>query len=91
MRIKFGVTSSNNRKINLYRKHREIKLQALTKMVATYLCKDIQSYNMQYHVCHGEGNSLLGRFLLYVTGPAKIGNVGKNTPQHVTSHISVLE
>ena len=65
MRIKFGVTSSNNRKINLYRKHRENKLQALTKMVATYACKDIQSYNLHYHVCHEEGNSLLGRFLLY--------------------------
>ena len=34
-------------------------------MVATYACKDIQSYNLHYHVCHEEGNSLLGRFLLY--------------------------
>ena len=46
MPITFGVTalqSSNNRKIDLYSKYRENKLQALTKMVVTYKRIDVLS------------------------------------------------
>ena len=63
----FGVTalqSRNNRKIDLYSKYWENKLQALTKMAATYKRNSVQSCNLHRHVCHELGNPLLGKFFL---------------------------
>ena len=37
-----ALQSSNNRKIDLYSKYKEKKLQVLTKMVVTYVQKDTQ-------------------------------------------------
>ena len=55
MPITLGVTarrSSSNRKINLYARYWENKLQALTKMMITYEQKDVLSYNLHHRVCH---------------------------------------
>ena len=63
-----GVTalqSSNNRKIDLYSKYRENKLQALTKTVVTYQRIEVQSQTFHHRVHHEQGNKLLGTFFLY--------------------------
>ena len=63
-----GVTalqSSNNRKIDLYSKYRENKLQAFTKMVVTSQRIEVRSYNFHRRVCHEQGNQLLGKFFHY--------------------------
>ena len=68
MPITLGVTalqSSNNRKLDLYSKYRENKLQAPTKMIVTYQQIEVRSYNVHYHICHEQGNQLLGKFVLY--------------------------
>ena len=68
MPITFGVTalqSSNNRKIDMYSKYRENKLQALTKTVVTYQRIDVRSYNFRHHVRREQRNQLLGKFFLY--------------------------
>ena len=69
MLITFGVTalqSSNNRKINMYSKYRENKLQALTKTFVTYQQIEVQSYTFHHCVCHEQGNQLLGKGFLYL-------------------------
>ena len=51
----FGVTalqSSSNRKIDLYTKYWENKLQVLTKMAVTYNCNAVQSCNIHHRVRH---------------------------------------
>ena len=51
--ITLGVTalqSSNNRKINLYSKYRENKLQAPTKRIVTYQRIEVRSYNFHLHM-----------------------------------------
>ena len=40
-----ALQSSSNRKINLYSKYRENKLQAFTKMDVTYKWSDVQTQN----------------------------------------------
>ena len=60
-----ALQSSNNRKIDLYRKYRENKLQALTKMIVTYQRIEVQSYNIHRRVRHEQVNQLLGTFFLY--------------------------
>ena len=68
MPIALGVTvlqSSNNRKIDLYSKYRENKLQAPTKTVVTYQRIEVRSYKFHHRVRHEQGNQLLGRFFLY--------------------------
>ena len=68
MPITSGVTvlqSSNNKKIDLYSKYKENKLQALTKTVVTYQRIEIQSYNFHHRVRHEQGNRLLGKFFFY--------------------------
>ena len=63
--IALGVTalqSSSNRKIDMYSKYRENKLQALTKMVVTYQRIGVRSYNFHHRVRHEQGNQLLGTF-----------------------------
>ena len=68
MPITLGVTalqSGNNRKIDLYSKYRENKLQAPAKTVVTYQQIEVQSYNFHHHVHHEQGNKLLDKFFLY--------------------------
>ena len=68
MLIALGVTalqSSNNRKIDLYSKYREDKLQAPTKMFVTYQRIEVRSYNFRHLVRHEQGNQLLGRCFPY--------------------------
>ena len=51
----FGITalqSSSNRKINLYSKYWESKLQVLTKMTVTYKRNALQSCNLYHRVRH---------------------------------------
>jgi len=65
MSITLGVMalqSSNNKKIDLYRKHWENKLQVLTKMGKTYEWNVTQSCNLHYRVSHEQGHLLLDTF-----------------------------
>jgi len=54
--------SSNNKKINLFRKHLENKLQVLTKADITYEQNVTWSCNLHHCVCHEHGHLLLGKF-----------------------------
>ena len=56
-----ALQSSNNRKINLYCKHRDNKLQPLTKTDVTYKWSGVQTRNVHHHVCHELRNGLLGK------------------------------
>jgi len=47
-----ALQSSNNKMINLYSKHWENKLQALTKMFVTYKWNVTQSCNLHHHISH---------------------------------------
>ena len=60
------LQSSSNRKIDLYSKYTENKLQALTKMDVTYVWSDVLTQNLCHCVCHELRNGLLGKlfFLL---------------------------
>ena len=65
----FEVTvlqSSSNRKINLYRKYRENKLQVLTKTDVTYKWSEVWTQNLHHRVCYELRSGLLGKlfFLL---------------------------
>ena len=60
-----ALQSSNNRKINLYSKYGENKLQVPTKMVVTYQRIEVWSYNFHHRVRLEQGNQLLGRSFLY--------------------------
>ena len=44
--------SISNRKINLYSKYREIKLQVLTKTDVTYKQRALQTRNLHHHASH---------------------------------------
>jgi len=57
-----ALQSGNNKKINLYSKHWENKLQALTKTDVTYEWNVARSCNLHHHVCHEQGHLLLGKF-----------------------------
>ena len=59
-----ALQSSSNRKIDLYSKHRENKLQALTKTDLTYEWSNAQTWNLYYCVCHEPTNRLLGKLFL---------------------------
>ena len=56
-----ALQSSNNRKIDLYSKYRENKLQAPTKTVVADQRIEVRSYNFHHRVCREQGNQLLGR------------------------------
>ena len=63
----FEVTvlqSTSNRKIDLYGKYRENKLQALTKTDVTYEWSEVQTRNLDYRVCYELRNGLLGKLFL---------------------------
>jgi len=47
-----ALQSSGNRKIDLYTKYRENKLQALTKMDVTYKWSKVKAWNLHHCVCH---------------------------------------
>jgi len=56
------LQNGNNKKIDLYSKYWENKLQALIKTDITYEWNVTQSFNLHYRICHEEGNLLLGKF-----------------------------
>ena len=60
----FEVTvlqSSSNRRIDLYSKYRENKLQVLTKTDVTYERSNTQTRNLHHRVCRELRNGLLGK------------------------------
>ena len=57
---------SNNRKIDMYSKYRENKLQALTKTVVTYQQIEVRSYNFHHRVRH-EWESISGYVFPLIT------------------------
>ena len=60
-----ALQSSSNRKIDLYSKHRENKLQALSKTDVTYKWSEVGARILHHHVCHELRNgSLFKLFLL---------------------------
>ena len=66
--LTLGVTalqSTNNRKIDLYSKYRENKIQALTKMVVTYQRIEVRSYHFYHRVRYEQGNQLVSKFNYY--------------------------
>ena len=70
-----ALRSSNNRKIDIYSKYRENKLQAPTKMVVTYQQIEVWSYNFHHRVCHEQGNQLLDNVSL--THPSSLHTKAK--------------
>ena len=63
----FGVTalqSSNTRKIDLYSKHYEVKLQAHIKTLVTFDWNDVQTWNLYHCVCYELRNGLFGKLFL---------------------------
>jgi len=65
-----ALQSSSNRKINLYSKYKENKLQALPKTDVTYEWSEVQTQILYHHVCHEMRNGLLGKLFLllpYIT------------------------
>ena len=71
-----ALQSNSSRKINLYSKHRENKLQALPKMNVTYKWSEVGTRIFHHHICHELRNRLLGRLFLSLscitTSKAKI-------------------
>jgi len=63
----FEVTplqSSSNRKIDLYSKYRENKLQALPKMDVTYEWSEVGTQILHHHVCYELRNGLVRKLFL---------------------------
>ena len=63
----FEVTvlqSTSNRKIDLYSKYRENKLQVLTKTDVTYKWSEVRTRNLHYRVRHELRNGRLGKLFL---------------------------
>ena len=56
-----ALQSSNKRKIDLYSKHRENKLQGLPKTDVTYKWSEVGTRILHHHVCHELRNVLLGK------------------------------
>jgi len=59
-----ALQTSSNRKIDLYSKYRENKLQALPKTGVTYEWSEVQTQNLHHRVCHELRNGLLGELFL---------------------------
>ena len=90
MPLTLGVTAlqnSNKRKIDLYSKYRDNKLQAPTKTFVTYQRIEVQSYNFHYHVHHEQGNHLLVGFsFMYPSSlHTKAKHVKKNRSHMIAS------
>ena len=56
-----ALQSSSNRKIDLYNKYRENKLQALTKTDVTYEWSEAQTRDLHNHVHHELRNGLFAK------------------------------
>ena len=56
-----ALQNSSNRKIDLYSKYWENKLQVLTKTDVTYEWSDSQTQNLHHCVSHELRNGLLGK------------------------------
>ena len=56
-----ALQSSSNRKVDLYSKYRENKLQALAKTDVTYEWSAAQTQDWHHRVCHELRNGLLGK------------------------------
>ena len=56
-----ALQSSSNRKIDLYSKYRENKLQVLTKTDITYEWSKAQTRDLHHPVCHELTNGLLSK------------------------------
>ena len=59
-----ALQSSCNKKIDLYSKHRENKLQALPKTDVTYEWSEVGTQILHHYVCHELKNGLLGKLFL---------------------------
>jgi len=66
-----ALQNSGNRKIDLYSKHRENKLQTFTKMDVTYEWSDVKAQNLHHCVCHEMRNEVLGKLFLHRTKSMK--------------------
>ena len=66
----FEVTvlqSNSNRKIDLYNKHRENKLQALPKTDVTYKWSEVGTRILHHHICHELNNGSLGKLFVLLS------------------------
>ena len=59
-----ALQTNSNRKIDLYSKHRENKLQALPKTDVTYKGSEVRTRILHHHVRHELRNGLLGKLFL---------------------------
>ena len=55
-----ALQSNGNRKIDLYSKHRENKLQVLPKTDVTYRWSEVGTQILHHHICHELRNGLFG-------------------------------
>ena len=62
-----ALQSSSNRKIDLYSKHRENKLQALPKTDVTYKWSEVGTRILHHHVRHELRNGSLGKLFLLLS------------------------
>ena len=62
-----AVQSNSNRKIDLYSKHGENKLQALPKTDVTYKWSEVGTRILHQHVCHKLKTGLLGKLFLLLS------------------------
>jgi len=62
-----ALQSNSNRKIDLYSKHRENKLQALLKTDVIYKWSEVETRILHHHVCHELRNGLLGKLFLLLS------------------------
>ena len=62
-----ALQSSSNRKIDLYSKHRENKLQSLPKTYVTYEWSEVRTQILNHHVCYELRNGLLGKLFLVLS------------------------
>ena len=62
-----ALQSNSNRKIDLYSKHRENKLQALTKTDVTYKWSEVGTRILHHHIRHELRNRLLGKLFVVLS------------------------
>ena len=62
-----ALQSNSNRKIDLYSKHRENKLQALPKTDLAYKWSEVGTRILHHHVCHELRNGLLDKLFLLLS------------------------
>ena len=81
-----ALQSSSNRKIDLYSKQRENKLQALPKIDVTYEWSEVRTRILHHHIRHEQRNGLLGKLFLLLpcitTNKAEIHEETSNANDH---------